>query len=677
MKISNKNKKKLSMLVPIICYVVAVALQFGLFAILAEYCSDVGEIVVAWFMFALEVITLLMLFSMGNRGDTEAMFAQFEYLCSRFTDEFELANALRAKARSEYNRLIVSKVCIFVMTSVVPPLFATVIGLVSENVWIYYALPFAVILISPFFWLDLVLPSVAAIDEFALSEQDYSEFYAVAKEAAREAENCLPVKIFPDFGQGISVEIFDGYSGVFLSCEYAALLTREELKNVLLCEITSALKTNNHFDRKCGRVLRSMSTIGNVFTKRCFGFLVFNLNFWYNNLSVCQLKCGEISGLNTVRTRGNDQAYVDACAKIELYSFFGDKDLTEFNAKIFERESFPSNFFVALLDEFRRYCDEDFYSANLYLSKHIPWPSYDKLSVAQKMKRLGVDHFDYCHEQEQNDYYFERQSLLMLGCSMIAGTSEATFATSRLGFLQDKNRYESYVALKAAGTQLNLAQTVSFLGVLYYFDRDECLRVCDEILEKYPKNAYASYYKGRHLANELDGECVKLLYAACSNMGLRERALEEIGKYAGSVGDEKLLATYEYNDAIGYSRSDSYGSAHSKIALCEPFLSSKDMEELSKQIFAIAGECAEKISFASDIQFVKKLCVLIGFKNSQLDEGYFHNIARQLFAFFDAYAEENSCTTEFRMLVPGHKIPTDKLTSKLSRYPYAKTYLKK
>lgn len=674
---TTKNKKRLSLLVPIVCYVVAVALQFGLFAVLAEYCFDYGNVYVAWIMFAITAITLATSFFIGNRMYAEDTFVQFDRLRSLLHNEAELTTALRDKARKAYKRLILLKVILSFMVVMVPSFFATSLGFVTENVWIYYVVPFALILISPFLWLDLVLPFVAAIDEYALSEQDYPELYAVAKEAAKEAKNCLPVKIFPDFGHGISVEIFDGSLGLFISCEYAALLTREELKNFLLCEITAALECNNRFDRKCDRVLRSMSTLSNVLCKRCFGSAVFNLNFWYNSVSMCQQQLGEISGINAAKACGNAQAYVDACAKIELYNFFTDRDMTEFNTKTFERENFPSNYFVMLLEEFRRYCEEEFYTANLYLSKHVPKSPYDKLTLCQKMKQLRISQFDYCHEQEQNDYYFERQSLLMLGCNLIARTSEATFASSRLGFFHDKKRYESYLALKAAGTQLSHAQMVSFLGVLYYFNREECLRACDEVLQKYPQNAYASYYKGRHLADELDGACVRLLYNACSDVGLRERALDEIGKYAASVGDEKLLATYEDNGAMGYAHSDSYGSAHSKISLCGPFLKEKELQELSDQIFAIAGEYAETVSFASDVNFVKKLCVLIRFKKSQLDEEYFSNIARQLFAFFDAYAEENSCTTEFRMSVPENKIPKDKLTRELSGCYYAETYRNK
>lgn len=74
----------------IVCYVVAVALQFGLFAVLAAYCFDYGDIYATWIMFAIVVLSLVMFVFIGNPVHAEETFVHFDRLCSLLHNEAEL-----------------------------------------------------------------------------------------------------------------------------------------------------------------------------------------------------------------------------------------------------------------------------------------------------------------------------------------------------------------------------------------------------------------------------------------------------------------------------------------------------------------------------------------------------------------------------------------------------------
>ncbi len=681
MKTSANTRGVLRLWVPIVCYIMAVAVQFGIFA-LVRYLGMVVSTIAAWIVFGAVILVLLLLLPINSaklRAVSLKMNAAEDISSNLFADMTPKRNSTALKVFShkvngtKFNIVFV-KIFMQLLSLLSTVLFAGSTLVAEKAVWVYYVIPFVIVLVSPFLWLDLVAPFVGSIDEFALSDKEYPELYNLAGEVANDLGSNLPVKIFPDYGNGISAEVVHGQLEVFLSCELVALLTRQELKNLLLCEVTIALKTNNKRNREYNRFFYSMTSLNNVFSKLLFSGFFEQFNYFRRFQFIYEQRCVELLGNEAVKQHGDAQIYLNACAKLASYNFFHEEDLEEFEIKLHSHETFPSNYFVIYLDEYRRFRDENFFKLNLYLKKCLQTDKDTRSTFADKMKYFQLDSFDYCQVQEQNDYLFETQSLLMVGCNMILTNAAGRFQFGRKGFLHDQSRYDRYLYLKNSGEKFTHAQKVGYLQLLYSMDRNECLLRCNEILAKYPQNAYACFYKGVYLAAELDDGCVPLLYSACSNPRLRRDALNEIGQFACNVGNEKLFFEFRDSDAtVSTHEKNDYANARAKILLHEPVLPQETLEQLTKHILDLAGASAESLSFASDAAHENKLCMLLQFRYFVPSEEAW-DVTHSVAAYLDAFSEESMQRTEFRMAIEGRNVPLDKLSLALLNCSTAVTF---
>lgn len=672
MKTTANTRGVLMFWVPIICYVLAVAFQFVAFALVRRFEFD-GNLIVAWCIFCAFCVMSLVMWVVNHvklRKISLKMNLAEDISSNLFANMTKERTILAFKMfsnkvnRSKFN-IILCKILAQVVSLLIVVAFASTTLIVENVAWIYYAVAFVFALLSPLFWIDLVVPYVGSIDQFALSEQEYPELYKLASEVVRDLGSELPVKIFPDYGNGISSEVVHGQLEVFLSCELVSLLTREELKNVLLCEVTIAFQTDTRKNRGYNRFYYSITSLNNLFSKLFFSGMFEEFNYWRRFQFIYDQRCAEWMGNDAVQNFGDAQIYVNACAKLASYNFFHESDLDEFEIKLHSRETFPSNYFVIYLEEYHRFCNENSNKINLYLQKYLQTDKDTRSTLADKMAYFKIDNFDYCRVQEQDDYFFETQSFLMIGCNMMLTNAADRFVYGRRGFLHDQERYERYVLLKESGELLNNAQKTGYLQLLYSMNRSECIRLCDEILAKYPQNAYACFYKGLHLAQELDESCVSLLYLACSNARLRNDALNEIGQYVCNVGNEKLFFEFRKSSEIcAVRKNNDYSSLHSKIALHKPSLSSEKVYELIKQILDLTGASAERVFVASDAMHEDKLCVLLEFRHNVVNEEVW-DVTHSVKAYLDGFTEENSLGTELRVTVCGYNVSIDKLTVEL------------
>lgn len=673
MKTNASSRSVLRFWVPIVCYVLAIVLQFVAFALVRRLEFN-GNLIVAWCTFGAFCVMLLVL-CVANRIKLREISLKMNLAEDISSNLF--ANMTKERTisafkmfsnkvnRAKFN-IILCKILAQVVALLIVVSFARA-TLVVDATWIYYAVACVLALVSPLFWLDLVVPFVGSIDQFALTKDEYPELYKLAGEVACDLGSELPVKIFPDYGNGISAEVVHGQLEVFLSCEFVSLLTREELKNILLCEVTIAFQTDTRKNNSYNRFYYSITSLNNLFSKLFFNGMFEEFNYWRRFQFIYEQRCAEWIGNEAVQKFGSAQIYVNACAKLASYNFFHESDLDEFEIKLHSRETFPSNYFVMYLEEYHRFCNENSGKINLYLQKYLQTDKDTRSTLADKMAYFKIDNFDYRQVQEQDDYLFEAQSFLMLGCNMMLTNAADRFVYGRRGFLHDQERYERYLLLKESGEVFNNAQKTGYLQLLYSMNRPECIRLCDEILAKYPQNAYACFYKGLHLAQELDEGCVSLLYSACSNARLRNDALNEIGQYACNVGNEKLFFEFRKSSAIcNVRKNDDYSSSHAKIALHKPSLSSEKVYELVKQILDLAVASAERVFFASDAMHEDKLCVLLEFRHYVVKEEVW-DVTHSVKAYLDGFTEENSQGTELRVTVCGYNVPPDKLTAELLR----------
>lgn len=505
-------------------------------------------------------------------------------LHKKFSDEnaaemLRIAESMREEARQDYiateKAVIRSKNTLILFKILLSLYFLAMLVIASfgacalNSLRIPSVLVAAVgILIYPLPLLDFFLGSNNSREPDAcLDRAQFPLLFSVVDDA-RKALNCnKQYKITPVIGSGISVSAYSSGFYVSLDVQETAILTRDELYQIMLHEIAHVMNSDTKRTWRLEKFDSQLDTRLGVITTELFfsaQYIKFKLKkeayYVFCNLFY------EQNADKVIKAYGDGQIYINGTAKSMTLSMYNEEYNPKMGFYIHESERLPKDYLFDDLKVYEEFLEKYGDKWNYLLTHRIQSRSDSHPTFAMRMEFMGVSHYDYKQKETDESYIAEQKRLVRWGCDCLLKNTSENFRRARAEYyLPTMEKIEKYRNAVSSGKVMSVVEKTEYIEIFYNVDRDECLKLCNEILQEYPRNAYANFYKGHILARNLDKACVDCLYiAGAENMNFADSAYNTIGAFACNVGDEELLNSYRERvdedmlDAIRRKREAGY-----------------------------------------------------------------------------------------------------------------------
>jgi len=498
-------------------------------------------------------------------------------LYKKFSDEnateiIKFANNMREEVLKDYlatekavikckNRLILYKVLLslyfFAMIAV------SAVGTADDNPLRAAAIIVALIgvFIYPLPILDLFLTkSYSRAPESCISREQFPLLFSVVDDAKRTLNCNKNYIITPVIGSGVSVSSWSDGFCVSLDAEETALLTRDELYQIMLHEIAHVINSDTKRSLRLERFSNCLNTrLGSIivtlfYIKPFVDFLIKKQAYYV----FCNIFY-EQNADKAVKEYGNGQTYINGTAKSMTLAMYNDEYNPEMDFDIHKSENLPKDYLFYDLQIYEKYSEKYEDKWNYLLTHRIQSRSDSHPTFMMRKDFMGADSYDFKKRETDERYIDEQQRLLKWGCDYLVKYTNDDFRRARAEYyLPTLKKIENYRAAAEAGQTFSVMEKSEYIETFFGIDRDECLKLCNEVLSDCPRNAYANFYKGKILAQNLDKNCVEYLYVAAEeNTNFSEAAYNIIGLFACNTGDEELLESYRNrfdNDMIDLYR---------------------------------------------------------------------------------------------------------------------------
>ena len=482
-----------------------------------------------------------------------------KYLDENAAEMLSIADDMRQKARQDYvateravmrskNRLILSKVLLSLYFSAML-IIASFGASDSEPLRIVSAVVGIIaVFIYPLPILDFFLgQDFSRSPEFCIDRAQYPLLFSVVDEAKKTLKCSKPYSITPVIGSGIAVSAYSGGFYVSLDVEETALLTRDELYQVMLHEIAHVINADTNRALRLERFSSQLDTrLGSVmanlfFSKQYIEFLLKKEAYYI----FCNIFY-EQNADKAINDYGNGQVYINGTAKTMMFSMYEEEYNPEIRFDIHKSERLPNDFLFYDLQVYERLLPRYEEKWNYVLTHRIQSRSDSHPTFSMRMQFANVTAYDYTQKETDERYIAEQKKLLRWGCDFLLKYTSEEFRRARAEYyLPAVEKIKKYRSDVEACKEMSVVEKCEYIELFFRIDRDECLKLCNDILDKYPRNAYANFYKGHLLAENLDKACVECLYTAAEeNSNFAESAYNAIGAFACNTGDEELLNNY-------------------------------------------------------------------------------------------------------------------------------------
>lgn len=396
-------------------------------------------------------------------------------------------------------------------------------------------------------------PSAPPETRVVLDENEYPRFYAVARNAASAAGCGDRAVVLYDMTDGISVTGCGNTIYINLDYAEAAVLTRDELFNVMLHEFAHVV-----YDFGRGRVFRrAMSrTSCEDRTNNPFVKIAEFLFLSYAGYRVQK----EVLFFDTVSSRsfeqrademigraGNKRTYADACAKIDGFFQFAAMNCREMQYDFYAPETPTKGFASRYVETYYAYREKYGEVWKERMLCELPARVDSHPTTRMRLEALGANEFATDAKETDEAYLAEIKKLLESRDEMVYKRM-----TEEEGYYENyrKNAYvtrkavmDGYIAAEEAGDVSEpkmLVAVRAFKGI----DDDKALEIIDKALAKNAAAPRANFIKGAILFERRDPACVDCFKLAAKLPKLADSAYEKIGEFALKTGDEELLAEY-------------------------------------------------------------------------------------------------------------------------------------
>lgn len=408
-----------------------------------------------------------------------------------------------------------------------------------------------------------------------LSKSQYPLLHQVVEDAKKTLNCTKPHKIYAVINSGIAVSSLPTCVNIYIDIEEFVTLTRDELYQIMLHEIAHVINSDTKRNWRLEKFDQGLGgKIGSVEFKLMFGYLYVRFALEKTTYLQACTRFYEQNADESVKQYGNGQVYINGTAKSMLLGQYHGEFNPEMNFHLFANEKVPKDYLIVDLNCFEKlkqtYLDKwNYILTHRLLSRIDTHPTFN-----MRREHMGVTTYDIDTVETNEQYIAEQQKMLNWGCERFAEDNAKSYVQHRKEFyLPTKEKIDKYQQDIESGVTLTFDQKIDYMQAIYYVNRDDCLRIADEILQSNNESSYAMFYKGVILAERLDKSCVEYLYgAAKANVNLAEASMETVGSFACNVGDQELLDSYrarakddtidmvQREDALTLKKDDVYTS---------------------------------------------------------------------------------------------------------------------
>jgi len=558
-----------------VAFVLTAAVCGGLIAV-GYYTAD--ENVFPWSMTAISCFAAAAVCAAVNAVAFKKFTAHYDRMSER--ESYDFAQSEKDKVQRDYGaaqRRIGRTAAVSYIFAVLPlalilpysVAYGRIIAGLEVSAAALFGVLFAVFFIAVYgvTYSLLLTPTVAPPSiEYVLSETDYPLFYATVR-AAGAAIGCdYPVTLY-DLTDGISVFVYKRHVYINLDYAEAALLTRDELFNVMLHEYSHVLndvKRSAHYNRILTHfgIEYSRNPFVRMGERLFMTFYAARVQLAIGIFNTVSSRHFEKRADDAVKRFGSAAVYADAVAKISCFSQFSAMNKREIDYDFYAPEKPTKGFASAIVSLYREYFDKYAAKWTENMKKELPANVDSHPTARARLEAMGCTEADNDRKEPDPDYRAEQAKLLQSRDDYIYDrmcNEEGYYENYRKNaYLDRKAVMDEYMAAAAEGKQLSEPRMLTAFRAFYGVDDDTALEIVNRLTELDPVAPRANYYKGVLLSYRDDKACVENFKLAAKEAYIVSEAYEAIGAFALKTGDEPLLA--EYRETV----ADAVQSAHDR-----------------------------------------------------------------------------------------------------------------
>lgn len=253
----------------------------------------------------------------------------------------------------------------------------------------------------------LLQPQTPELPNYPIPAEEYPELNQLAREVGDLAGVSLPIRLY--FGdENIGVTQIGNIIAVFLSPFLTNLLTREEMKQVLLHEM-------GHIVNKDAQLSQRYQTITARWSTQTFGLVT-----WFGTMLMTipteqlQTQCAlyaittsrkqEEAADNLVKERGQSQQLANALAKVSMLDFFQSEPCRELGFDQYDSPEPSRHLCDDQLTLYYRQLEQNEDRWRGFLSRQLPAKIDTHPIFRQRLEHLGVETYDVWTREPDGPY---------------------------------------------------------------------------------------------------------------------------------------------------------------------------------------------------------------------------------------------------------------------------------
>lgn len=380
---------------------------------------------------------------------------------------------------------------------------------------------------------------------YELTENEFPELWNKIKKVAKDVGIEKPIKCYFGMDCNASVNETDKRITIFLGVILLHLMNEEELESILYHEFAHIVNNDTKRSYLLLRKLEKwMIVLDSKKTSKYLISILFSplstiLSTDYQLFDFVSRRSIERIADMVIKERSNGQTFINALAKITLYSFFENEEAYPVT-EVYEEDEVPSNYYNILINKFFEFYHQNKTLWHELIQKRIPAQVESHLTFKARMELMGVDSFQISFDQPIS----ELEKIVKRANEVIVHSNEATYQERRnRDYLEPRSMIEQYEQHPEAMDRLELFSVAHAYRIFNKFN--QAMAIYDEILANYPEHPQALFEKGTLMLSMFNHEGINLIYEA---IGLNENYLEVgvnlIGEYCLKMGLEDELARY-------------------------------------------------------------------------------------------------------------------------------------
>ncbi len=398
----------------------------------------------------------------------------------------------------------------------------------------------------------LLTPMLAAANPadpaYELSETEFPLLFSLVREAAAEAGGTGVLRVCHTDQIAVVTEGNDHFIG--LNAPEVLLLTKRELKQVLLHEMAHICRKDTRFNERFRKILLHWDS-SDCGWWNCLAFVFlrvpeYYIHYYYELFRLTASRRMELDADRFVTEHGDPAAYIDACAKSAMWRLFREEPCAGMEYYFYENETPPEDIAGYLFGCFQQMKAENIGRWEKILASELPARLDSHPTFRMRMENAGISEYHTGAAESDSAFTAELERLKIRYNEIEQNLYAADYAQLRQErYLARHKILFEYESKNGADDTFCLTRLADTAAAYYGIDTAEAFRILEVILKRDPANAYALFYKGSFLLDGGEETGVSYLYDAIrANDNFTAAALDKIGSFALKYGKQELLAEY-------------------------------------------------------------------------------------------------------------------------------------